>query len=253
MSDTAAVRDLIFRMADDDLIIAHRNSEWTGLGPILEEDIAFSSIAQDKLGHAQALYEILGSLGEADADTLAFTRGEADFRCCHLVEYPIGGYDFSLMRHFTFDTADMLRWEMLEGSSFEPLAKLARKIKGEIKYHLFHANTWIVQLGAKGNDESHARMQAALNEVFPLALGIFEPGDYEQALAADGVFAGEAALQERWLKSITETLQKANLVLPSVSDMAPAYGGRRGYHTEYLQPLLSEMTEVFGIDPGAEW
>jgi ring-1,2-phenylacetyl-CoA epoxidase subunit PaaC len=253
MTDTAAIKDLLFRMADDELIIAHRNSEWTGLGPILEEDIAFSSTAQDKLGHALALYEILHSLGEADADTLAFTRNESAFRCCRFVEYPIGDYAFSLMRHFLFDTAEMLRYEMLSSSSFEPLAKVARKIRGEIKYHIFHANTWVVNLGAKGNDESHSRMQAALNESFPMSLGIFEPSEFDEQLASDGVFPGEKALQERWLQSIATTLGQANLTIPDPSNVTPDYGGRKGYHTEYLQPLLEEMGEVFRIDPGAEW
>jgi ring-1,2-phenylacetyl-CoA epoxidase subunit PaaC len=253
MSDTAALKDLLFRMADDSLIIAHRNSEWTGLGPILEEDIAFSSIAQDKLGHASALYEILHSLGEADPDTLAFTRNESNFRCCQFVELPIGDYAFSLMRHFLFDTADALRYEMLEQSSYEPLAKLARKIRGEIKYHLFHANTWLVSLGAKGNEESRARMQSALNETFPLALGIFEPSDVEEQLAADGIFPGEQVLQERWLQAISATLNDSTLTLPDPATVTPVYGGRKGYHTEYLQPLLEEMGEVFRIDPSAEW
>ncbi len=129
MAEQSALKDLLFRMADDELIIAHRNSEWTGLGPILEEDIAFSSIAQDKLGQSYALYRILETLGEAPADTIAFTRDESAFRCCQLVEYPIGGYDFSLMRHFLFDTAEVLRYEMLERSSFEMLAKRAIKIR----------------------------------------------------------------------------------------------------------------------------
>jgi ring-1,2-phenylacetyl-CoA epoxidase subunit PaaC len=141
MAENAPLKDLLFRMADDNLIIAHRNSEWTGLGPILEEDIAFSSIAQDKLGHSQALYAMLNTLGEAEPDTIAFTREERDFRCCRFVEYPIGGYEFSLVRHFLFDVAELLRWEMLETSTFEPLRKLAGKIRGEIKYHVFHANT----------------------------------------------------------------------------------------------------------------
>ncbi|HVZ41724.1 MAG TPA: 1,2-phenylacetyl-CoA epoxidase subunit PaaC [Candidatus Kapabacteria bacterium] len=253
MSNDAAVKDLLFRMADDDLIIAHRNSEWTGLGPIMEEDIAFSSIAQDKLGHSLALYTLLQGLGEAEPDTTAFTRDEAQFRCCHLVEYPIGGYDFSLMRHFLFDMADMLRFEMLESSSFEPLAKLAAKVRGEIKYHVFHAATWVEQLGAKGNEESHARMQSSLNQVYPLALGIFEPSQYEAELAAAGIFAGEAALQEKWAAAVAPILERSNLRIPSVADPSPAYGGRRGYHTEHLQPMLTEMTEVFRIDPTASW
>lgn len=253
MADNSALKDLLFRMADDELVIAHRNSEWTGLGPILEEDIAFSSIAQDKLGHSQALYTILHSLGEEEPDTIAFTRDEKAFRCCQLVEYPIGGYDFSLVRHFLFDTAEVLRWEMLEKSSYAPLAKLAAKIRGEIKYHVFHANTWMEQLGAKGSEESHARMQSALNEVYPLALGIFEPSEFEGELASTGIFPGEKALEERWLETIAPILDRAKLTIPQVPDVTVAYGGRKGYHTEYLAPLLTEMTEVFRIDPSAEW
>lgn len=252
-NNNQALKNLLYRMADDQLIIAHRNSEWTGLGPILEEDIAFSSIAQDKLGHAQAIYEILHTLGEADSDTIAFTRDEKDLFCCHLVEYPIGEYDFSLMRNFLFNIAEQIRFRMLEESSFEPLAQLAKKMRGEIKYHVFHGNTWVENLGAKGTDESHARMQSALNECFPLALGIFEPSDFEQELVENKIFAGEKILQEKWLEEISKTLGKSNLKLPDLSSVTPAYGGRKGYHTEYLQPLLNEMTEVFRIDPSAEW
>ena len=98
-------------MADDQLIIGHRNSEWNGLGPILEEDIAFSSMAQDKMGQSEHLYNLLNQLGEADADTVAFTRNAPQFHCSHLVELPIGGYDFSLIRHFLFDFAEYMRFE----------------------------------------------------------------------------------------------------------------------------------------------
>ena len=102
-----AIKDLLFRMADDELIIGHRNSEWTGIGPILEEDLAFSSMAQDKLGHALANYSLLEKeYGEKNPDELAFARDAKSFRCCQLVEYPIGEYDFTLVRHFLFDTAE---------------------------------------------------------------------------------------------------------------------------------------------------
>ena len=254
-SETAyALRSLLYRMADDELIIAHRNSEWTGLGPTLEEDIAFSSIAQDKLGHSLALYSILHKeFGEDDPDTIAFTRDEGDFTCCHLVELPIGDYAFSLVRHLLFDLAEQLRFEMLENSSFEPMAKVARKVKGEIKYHLFHAVTWFTQLGGKGNEESKARMQTALNETFPLALGIFEPSEHDDKLIDAGIFPGEKALQEKWMASLSSIVEESGLVLPDPSGVEPVYGGRKGYHTEHLQPMLEEMTEVFRIDPGAEW
>ena len=247
-----AIRDLLFKMADDALILGHRNSEWTGLGPILEEDIAFSSMAQDKLGHALALYTLLHDLGDKDPDALAFNRAEKDFKCCHLVEYPIGEYDFSLMRHFLFDTSEALRYGMLSESSFAPLAKISRKFRGEIRYHTMHADVWIRQLGS-ANEESRARVQSALNECFPLALGIFEKSDFEDALSAQGVFPGEAALQDAWLRHITPILESAGLIVPDAANLNPSYGGRKGFHTEYLKPLLDEMTEVYKIDPGAEW
>jgi ring-1,2-phenylacetyl-CoA epoxidase subunit PaaC len=247
-----AIRNLVFRIADDQLIIGHRNSEWTGLGPILEEDIAFSSMAQDKLGHALALYTLLHEIGEKDPDTLAFNREEKDYVCCHFVEYPIGEYDFSLMRHFLFDSAEALRFGMLAESSFEPLAKIARKFRGELRYHTMHADTWIRQLGS-ANEESRARMQSALNECMPLALGIFEPSDYELILQNEGIFPGEQFLQEAWIDHITPILNAGDLRMPDVKNCTPSYGGRAGFHTEFLKPLIDEMSEVYKIDPKAEW
>lgn len=246
------LKELLFKMADDQLIIGHRNSEWTGLGPILEEDIAFSSMAQDKLGQSNALYNLLTEFGESDADTLAFTRNENVFKCCHLVEQPIGEYDFSLVRHFFFDHAEAIRFEMLSGSIFEPLAMISRKFRGEIKYHTMHADIWIKQL-AQGNEESKARMQSTINSAFPLALGIFEPGNFETELIEAGIFKGEAKLQAQWYEKVKAIVEGAGLTIPDVNSTEPAYGGRKGYHTEYLKPLLEEMGEVFRIDPAAEW
>lgn len=249
---TAALKELLYKMADDMLIMGHRNSEWTGLGPILEEDISFSSMAQDKIGQAQALYAILHDLGEAEPDTVAFTRNADQFHNCRLAELPNGDYDFSLVRHFLYDHADQLRFEMLANSSFEPLAKVARKIKGELKYHVYHADTWLVKLGA-ATEESHARMQSALNEAWNDALGIFEEGPYESQLKDAGIFEGEAALKARWMESIAPYLEKATLKLPAESSWSPELGGRKGQHTEHLQALVDEMSEVFRIDPAAEW
>jgi ring-1,2-phenylacetyl-CoA epoxidase subunit PaaC len=240
-------------MADDQLIIGHRNSEWTGIGPFMEEDIAFSSIAQDKIGQSLAIYNILHEqLGEADPDTIAFTRDEKDFKCCHLVEYPIGEYEFSLMRNFLFAHAEYLRFEMLSDSSYEPLTKVAKKFKGEVKYHIMHGDNWVTKLG-NANDESHSHMQSALNDTFNLALGIFEPGEFENQLIEMKVFAGEEILKGKWMEIIKPILEKASLKLPSEKDWQPAIGGRKGYHTEFLKPLLEEMSEVFRIDIKAEW
>lgn len=253
MNQNIALKELLLKMADDALIIGHRNSEWTGIGPVLEEDIAFSSMSQDKIGHAWALYQILESdFGMGNPDKIAFARKENEFTCCQLVEYPIGEYDFSLMRHFLMDKAEWLRYSMLVNSSYTPLMNLARKVKGEIKYHVMHAETWVSQL-AKGNEESKARMQSALNTVFPLALSMFEPGSNDPALNNEGIFEGEEALYQIWLDDVKSCIESYGLQMPNVTDNKIHYGGRKGYHTEHLAPLLKEMTEVFMLDLNAEW
>lgn len=247
-----ALKELLYKMADDQLIMGHRNSEWTGIGPLLEEDIAFASMAQDKVGQSKVLYDLLTSLGDADADTLAFMRHAAQFHCCHLVELPIGEYDFSLIRHVLFDTAELLRFDLLKQCSYEPLQAVAKRFFGEVKYHNMHARAWMRKLG-NSTPEAIDRLQAALDYAMPYALGIFEPSEVEETIIAEGLFAGEAVLKERWLNTITEVFSNTALVIPDVSTLTPAMGGRRGQHTAHLQPLLDEMSEVFKLDPSAEW
>jgi ring-1,2-phenylacetyl-CoA epoxidase subunit PaaC len=254
MINNAAITDLIIKMADDELIQGHRNSEWTGLGPVMEEDIAFSSMAQDKIGHAWALYRILHEdLGGEDPDKFAFLRPEKAFKSSHLVEMPNGEYDFSLIRHFLFDQAETIRYESLQDSSFEPLRLLSKKVKGELKYHTLHANAWLMQLSNAGED-SYRRMQQSLNNTIALAAGIFETSPaHEAALIEDKVYPGETALYHRWLDRIYPVLVKASLNLPDIKDIQPVYGGRQGFHTVHLQPLLKEMSEVFNLDAEASW
>jgi len=249
---TIALKELLYKIADDQLILGHRNSEWTGMGPLLEEDIAFSSMAQDKVGQSLAMYTLLQQLGEREPDTVAFTRSGNQFHNCILVELPNGEYDFSLLRHFLFDTAEAIRFELLSNSSHEPLAQVAGKIRGELRYHTLHANTWIHQLGT-ATDESIARLQASLNFAMPFALGIFEESPYENELIDSGIFAGEKELKERWRVRVEEIIHRTRLHLPEWSSMVPVMGGRVGKHSEHLQPLLDEMGEVFRIDPSAEW
>ena len=247
-----ALKDLLYKMADDMLIIGHRNSEWIGLGPILEEDIAFASMAQDKVGQSLAIYKLLQELGEDEPDMVAFMRPATEFHNSQFVELPIGEYDFSLMRHFLYDTADYYRYEMLMSSSYEPLQLLARKLKGECRYHIMHADSWIKKLG-NGSEESISRLQKALDESIPYALGIFEESKFERELISENIFTGEIALRERWIEHIDAILGKTQLVLPDLAKESPHFGGRYGEHTEHLQPLLDEMGEVIGTDPGVAW
>lgn len=247
-----ALKEFLYKVADDQLILGHRNSEWTGFGPLLEEDIAFSSMAQDKVGQSQALYEILHSLGEQHPDTVAFMRNANQFHNCILTELPNGEYDFSLIRHFLYDTALAIRFDMLTKSSFKPLAELATKIRGELKYHTLHANTWVKQLGS-ATPESIERLQKSLEYTLPYALGIFEKSPYENDIISAGIFEGEEVLKSRWIKKVEEIISQTKLQLPEISKLRPVEGGRVGKHSEHLQPLLDEMSEVFKIDPTAEW
>ncbi|MDZ4716298.1 MAG: 1,2-phenylacetyl-CoA epoxidase subunit PaaC [Cytophagales bacterium] len=247
-----ALKELLFKMADDLLIFGHRNSEWTGMGPLLEEDIAFSSMAQDKIGQSYALFQMLNQLGEESPDQVAFLRKAEAFHNCIFTELPNQEYDFSLVRHFLFDTADALRWEMLTHSSYEPLSLLAKKIRGELRYHTLHANTWIKQLGS-ATEESIARLNQSLKQALPYALGIFEKSPYEEALITEGIFQGEEKLMEVWKPQVEKVLSETQLELPDWKIITPLDGGRRGEHSEHLQPLLDEMGEVFRMDPTAEW
>jgi ring-1,2-phenylacetyl-CoA epoxidase subunit PaaC len=209
-------------------------------------------MAQDKLGHSLQLYTLLNQLGEAEPDTVAFTRNAPQFHCTQLVELPIGEYDFSLIRHFLYDHAEILRFEALSHSSYEPLAQVARKLKGELKYHTLHANTWIKQLGSS-TEEAIERLQGSLNYTLPYALGLFEKTAAEDAIITEGIFVGEDEIKARWQENITKVLSQTALDLPDLTTLTPVYGGRVGEHTEYLQPLLDEMAEVFRVDPTAEW
>lgn len=247
-----ALKELLYKIADDQLILGHRNSEWTGFGPLLEEDIAFSSMAQDKVGQSHALYQMLETLGEKDPDTVAFMRNADQFHNCIMVELPNGEYDFSLIRHFLYDTAEAIRFEMLSESSYQPLADISKKIRAELRYHTLHANTWVKQLGS-ATEESISRLQRSLEHVMPYALGMFEESPYEKELIGDKIFGGEQALKERWMKKVEAIIAQTQLQLPDWKTIQPVMGGRAGKHSEYLQPLLDEMSEVFKIDPTAEW
>lgn len=251
----------LLQIADDQLVMGHRNSEWTGLGPILEEDIAFSSIAQDQVGHSLAFYEILHqTYGLDNPDQTAFNRPENGMLSSWLVEQTIGDYAFSLVRHWCYDQAVALRYESLAQIQDSNLQALAMKLRGEVKYHTFHAQTWMKSL-LQGSEESRLRMLSALKEVWPLALGMFEawPGETdlmrEPGSQGHPWYPGEKNLQDLWQTRALESLASWGVEVEALGlqRMEPVLGGRQGYHSEHLAPLLEEMTAVFRLDPQAEW
>jgi ring-1,2-phenylacetyl-CoA epoxidase subunit PaaC len=244
------VIDLLYGMADDELMIGHRNSEWTGHAPILEEDIAFSSMAQDEIGHAQAYYQLLHELGEADPDTLAFGRGPREYRCAALVALPKDDWAFTIVRQFLYDASEQVRLTALANCNFVPLAQLATKLRSEEKYHMMHGRTWMLRLG-QSNDESRRKIQSALERAYPYALGLFEPTESCEPLTQAGICPPEDDLKSEWESAVAPVLADAGLKIPN--SCKPVHGGRVGKHPPDLTGLLDGLQLVYKIDPTAKW
>ncbi|MFN0092484.1 MAG: 1,2-phenylacetyl-CoA epoxidase subunit PaaC [Acidimicrobiales bacterium] len=249
---TPEARELILAFADDELMLGHRCSEWIGVGPFLEEDLAFVSIAQDELSHALSLYSLLTDHDPAAVDRLAFGRAPGEYRCAHLVEAACPRWEHALARHLLYDLAEALRWEALSASSLPGLAPIARRALAEEAFHLKHA-TPLVQRLLAGGDDARSRLLDALNELAPLALGLFEPTEGEaQAVAQKVVAAPAAELAQRWRARVEETLAAAGASLHWPANPA-GHGGRRGVRSGDFADLLAEMTKVYALDPSATW
>jgi ring-1,2-phenylacetyl-CoA epoxidase subunit PaaC len=206
----------LLALADDELILGWRNSEWTGIAPFLEEDVAFSSIAQTEIGHARAWYELAAKELGTDADTLAFDRDPDEYRCAPLVEARlVPDWAQTIARHWLYETGDAIRIEALQASDDPEVAGLAEKIDREEAYHRMHADMWADRL----RDE--ARFRTAVDELWPSALGLLQPG------------------------------QRGRLC--EVTGRVPVDAVERGEHTEELRPLWEEMTMVRRSIPGAAW
>jgi ring-1,2-phenylacetyl-CoA epoxidase subunit PaaC len=246
--------ELLLALADDKLILGHRNSDWTGLAPILEEDIAFSSLAQDEIAHAQAIYQLAATLTDGSADDLAFGREPADFRCAAIVELPDDfDWAFAICRRFFCDRFDLVRLRRMARSSYKPLADLAARLAAEERVHVEHADAWLGRLGS-GTDESHDRMQAALRRLTGIAASLFEPVEGQADLETAGVYPpGDTSAFEQWTRDLTAVIEAAGLTLAVERLSPPTRGGRQGEHTEHLEPLLDEMREVYRLEPNAAW
>jgi ring-1,2-phenylacetyl-CoA epoxidase subunit PaaC len=211
-----ALKTYLLSIADDELLMGHRDAEWTGLGPILEEDIAFSSMAQDELGHALVWYTLVSRLGEAEPNQLAFRRGASAFRNAILAELPRGDYATSLVRQYLHDLAEAVRYDALARSTWTPIAEAAVKLRQEEKYHLIHGRIYLERL-ARATIESRARIQAALDALFPYALGLWEPIEGEPLLVACGLVPASAACEQVWLDALTPFLVAAGLSIIFIS------------------------------------
>jgi ring-1,2-phenylacetyl-CoA epoxidase subunit PaaC len=240
------------QLADNALVLGHRNSEWTGHGPILEQDIALSNISLDLIGQARYLYQYAARLigGEATEDTLAYGRDGWDFRNCLLVEQVNGDWGRTILRQFLFSAWQYYFYKRLQDSRDRELAAIAEKSVKEVTYHLRWSSEWVIRLG-DGTEESHDRMQRALDELWKFTGELSVPAANEVGLITSGVAVDPAPLAPLWRQRVEEVFAEARLSIPGASWMQT--GGKEGRHTEHLGYLLAEMQFLQRAYPNCEW
>jgi ring-1,2-phenylacetyl-CoA epoxidase subunit PaaC len=245
-----ALEALLRTLADDELILGYWDSEWTGIAPILEEDVAMSSLAQDEIGHARALLGLLGELRGEDPDALAYDREVEALTHCRLLDHPRTDWAFTIARRYLYDEADAVRLEALADSTFTPLAELVAKIRREEVYHRLHASAWLRRL-ADDTGEARARLEVAWRALLPDAATVFTPLPAEDRLVEAGVIAApNDVLEARWRQAIGGTCRELGLAVPGPA-VDPDNG--RTSHGDAIRWLWGQATMVRRVDPEAAW
>ncbi len=247
----AALAELLFSMADDDFVSGFTDSEWTGIAPLLEEDVAISSISQDELGHARALYQLLAEVlaDGRDEDQLAYDREPAEYHHARLLDHPRGDWADTIARRFLYELADEARLASI-GTGFRPLADLVEKLRREERYHRMHVIAWITRL-ASGGEEPRRRLEAALLAHGVDASTVFTPLEGEAALLEAGILNRSLAASEAaWRADLTTILVPLGLALPPAIE--PSANGRRD-HSDAFDWLWSEFTMVRRSEDGVTW
>jgi len=267
--------DYTLRLADDALIIGHRLSEWTGHGPILEQDIAITNTSLDHIGRARSLCQyaaerfnsmpaadkgkyftsvaiqnVVSSGAAIDEDDIAYLRDGWDFRNLLLLEQPNGDWAYTVARSFYYDVYNFLFFGELKNSKDATLAAVAEKSLKEVTYHMRWSSEWVVRLG-DGTEESHARMQHAINELWMYTGELFLMNETDTRAVKEGIGVNIEALKPKWMERVQAVLQEATLTMPTGTWMQQ--GGREGKHSEHLGYILAEMQYMQRTYPGMEW
>ncbi len=244
------VCELALRMGDNALILGQRVSAWCGHAPVLEEDIALANVALDLIGQTKLWLGLAAELGAGDnADDVAFLRDARGFRNSLLVEQPNGDYGHTLMRQFLFDAWHYPMLQGLKESADIRIAEIAEKSAKEAAYHLERSSDFVVRLG-DGSDESHDRMQAALNALYPFAGELTAPDETDEALAAAGLAPDLNVLRQQYDDYVSRIFAEATLTVP---EGAVRKGGKAGLHTEEMGYILADMQWLQRAYPGATW
>jgi ring-1,2-phenylacetyl-CoA epoxidase subunit PaaC len=246
-------QEFLFRIADTTLILSQRLTEWCGHGPVLEEDLALSNTALDYIGQSTNVYKHIAALENKgrDEDQLAFMRDVADFRNLLITELPKGDYGFTVARQYFFSAYYHLFLQELMHSNDEFLKAFAEKSIKEVSYHLKHSSDWVLRLG-DGTEESHRRMQQAVNEIWEYTGEFFEMDATDLAAASEGWGVNVSKLRSAWESQVALLLTEATLQVPAGSEFYQS-GSKKGRHTEHLGHILSEMQFLQRAYPGAKW
>lgn len=256
-------------LADDSLILGHRNSEWCGHGPVLEQDIAITNISLDLIGQARNFYQYAAELinesqktekhkvsfGEdlegATEDTLAYLRDQHEFKNCLLVEQPNGDWAKTILRQFFFSAYQYFLYQELQNYKDERLAAIAEKSLKEVIYHLRWSSEWVIRLG-DGTKESHQRMKNAIDKLWIYTDELFSVASYELWIMGEGKGVDVSLLKLKWEKKIDEVLNEATLTYPSTKASMQAEG-KEGRHSKHLNDILADLQFLQRTYPNSEW
>ncbi|RPF53896.1 1,2-phenylacetyl-CoA epoxidase subunit PaaC [Aquisalibacillus elongatus] len=253
-----ALKELLYQLADDDFLVSFRGSEWLGLAPHIEEDVAFSSITQNTMGHALLFYQLLEELGEGKVDVLAHDRKPSERKNAiylekkngegHYTEEPYYDWALTVVRNYFYETFKKIKLEAITKSSYQPLANVAGKVLMEQPYHLAHWKLWFEQL-YNSTDDARARLQTRIAEAWEEFGDVLELGPYATEMAHFELMISEVELRDRWLEEIELMLG----TLPSRT-LGKKYGsGREGEHTSDLDQAIEIFQDVYVSDEGAVW